>query len=88
VRRPLCALFASPENLRAASKFQQILIQLLGVAVNFVWAFGIGLLIFFVIDRTIGLRVSKEEEEKGLNIAEFSDLYSWYQKLVEEHYET
>jgi len=83
----LCVLFAAPENLRAASKFQQVLVQLFGVAVNFVWAFGIGLLLFFVIKKTIGLRVSEEEEEKGLNIAEFSDVYSWYQKLVEEHYE-
>ncbi len=83
----LCVLFASPENLKLSSRVGQIMVQLLGVAVNFVWAFGMGLLIFFVINKTIGLRVSEEEEENGLNIAEFSDIYSWHQKLVEEHYE-
>ena len=82
----LCALFASPENLKLSSRLQQVLVQLFGVTVNFVWAFGMGLLIFFIINKTIGLRVSEDEEQKGLNIAEFSDIYTWYHGLVEEHY--
>ena len=61
--------------------------QLLGVSVNFVWAFGMGFLMFWILDRTIGLRVSPEEEEKGLNIVEFSDIASWLEQLKEEHYE-
>ena len=83
----LCVLLANPDQLALASKGRQLLVQLLGVSVNFVWAFGAGLLIFFLIKRTIGLRVSEEEEEKGLNIVEFSDIYSWYQRLRDEHYE-
>jgi Amt family ammonium transporter len=83
----LCVLFAAPEDLRLPSKAAQVMVQLLGVTVNFLWAFGMGYLTFYVINKTLGLRVSEEEEENGLNIAEFSDIYSWHQKLVEDHYE-
>lgn len=84
----LCPLFAAPEFLRHDSRGFQFLIQLLGVGINFLWAFGAGLLIFFIIKKTIGLRVSPEDEEKGLNIVEFSDMYSWLQYQKEEQYET
>ncbi|MEA4921061.1 MAG: ammonium transporter [Clostridiaceae bacterium] len=84
----LCAVFADPGKLSLASRGKQILVQLLGVGSNFVWAFGMGLLMFWILDRTIGLRVSPEEEEKGLNIVEFSDVTSWLEQLKEEHYES
>lgn len=83
----LFSWFASPNELNLHSRLHQFLIQLLGVSINFVWAFGMGLLMFIVIDKTIGLRVSSEEEEKGLNIVEFSDIASWLEHLKEEHYE-
>lgn len=83
----LCALFASQDKLLLPTRGGQLLVQLLGVAVNFVWAFGIGFLMFWVLNKTIGLRVSDEEEEKGLNVVEFSDVASWLQHLKEEHYE-
>jgi len=83
----LCAVFAAPDKLLLPTRVGQILVQLLGVGVNFVWAFGIGLLMFFLIDKTIGLRVSDEEEEKGLNVVEFSDISTWLEHLKEEHYE-
>lgn len=83
----LCAVFAAPDKLLLPTRFGQILVQLFGVGVNFVWAFGIGLVMFLVIDKTIGLRVSDEEEEKGLNIVEFSDISTWLEHLKEEHYE-
>ena len=83
----LCAVFASPDKLLLPTRFGQILVQLLGVGVNFVWAFGVGLILFIVIDKTIGLRVSTDEEEKGLNVVEFSDISAWLEHLKEEHYE-
>ncbi len=83
----LCAVFAAPDKLALPSRFQQILVQLFGVGVNFVWAFGIGLVVFIAIDKTIGLRVSDEEEDKGLNVVEFSDVSAWLEHLKEEHYE-
>ncbi len=83
----LCPLLASSEHLNYSSRLTQFGVQLLGAAVNFAWAFGIGLLMFFLINKIIGLRVSPEEEEKGLNIVEFSDVYTWMQQVKEEHYE-
>jgi len=83
----LCAVFASSDKLVLPTRTGQLLVQLLGVSVNFVWAFGIGFVMFWVINKTIGLRVSDEEEEKGLNVVEFSDAASWLQHLKEEHYE-
>lgn len=83
----LCAVFADPSELSLASRGKQLLVQLLGVSVNFAWAFGMGFLMFWILDRTIGLRVSPEEEEKGLNIVEFSDVASWLEHLKDEHYE-
>lgn len=82
----LCSVFESSQNL-VMGRAQQILIQILGATVNFAWSFGVGFLMFFIIKKTIGLRVSEEEEEKGLNIVEFSDYYSWMQHLQEKRYE-
>jgi len=45
-------------------------VQVLGVAACFVWAFGAGLVLFKLIDMTIGLRVSPEEEAEGLDYGE------------------
>ncbi len=44
--------------------------QLIGIGVGFVWAFGTGLVLFLAIKYTIGLRVTKAEEEEGLDIGE------------------
>ena len=82
----LCAVFAAKDKLLLPTRGGQILVQLLGVGVNFVWAFGIGLVVFLLIDKTIGLRVSGEEEDKGLNVVEFADISSWLEHLKEEHY--
>lgn len=45
-------------------------VQLLGIGAAFVWAFGAGLLMFKLIDATIGLRVTPEEETEGLDYGE------------------
>jgi Amt family ammonium transporter len=42
-------------------------VQLLGIAVCFVWAFGLGMIMFKVISATVGLRVSPEVESAGLD---------------------
>ena len=66
----LLAFFAADEKLTAASRFDQVLVQIQGVAICFVWAFGTAYLMFKVIDMLFGLRVSEEDELMGLNIAE------------------
>ncbi len=44
--------------------------QMLGVLSVFIWTFGTAFMMFKIIDRLICLRVSKEDELKGLDIAE------------------
>jgi len=45
-------------------------VQALGVASAFLWSFGLAWILFTVIHKTIGLRVSAEEEIGGLDAAE------------------
>jgi len=80
--------FLIPEvYLEGQSRLAKLAIQSTGVAINFIWAFGLGLIMFKVIDQTIGLRVTAKEEEKGLNIVDFDDIYSWQEYLKTSHYE-
>jgi Amt family ammonium transporter len=53
----------------------------LGIAgAAFVWAFGLGMALFYGIKKTIGLRVTSEEELKGLDIGEHGmEVYSCFQ---------
>jgi len=48
----------------------QLVAQVIGVVANFVWVFGTTYVIFWVLKKTIGLRVSKKEELEGLDNAE------------------
>lgn len=83
----LLAFFAAPQFLGGQTRIVKFLVQLLGVSVNFVWSFGLGFLMFYLIKKWIGLRVTETEEDKGLNIVEFGDIYSWQEYLRTTHYE-
>ncbi|MDC7224848.1 MAG: ammonium transporter [Spirochaetales bacterium] len=64
-------IFIRPELLDGMTRMDQIGIQALGVAVCFVWAFGLGFVFYKLTDLFLGgVRVSREEEIMGLNIAE------------------
>jgi ammonium transporter len=54
----------------AASRVEQIGIQLTGIGVCFVWAFGVGFLVLSLINRRFPFRIDREGEIAGLNIAE------------------
>jgi Amt family ammonium transporter len=41
-----------------------------GIGACFVWAFGIGLIMFKLIDLVVGMRASREEEMAGLDYTE------------------
>lgn len=57
--------------------------QLIGVAAVFAWAFIIGIILFFIISKTVGLRVSREEELRGLDIEEHgNEAYPNFQVFV------
>lgn len=47
-----------------------ITVQLIGIAACFAWVFPMAFMLFKLIDKTIGLRVSKEEELDGLDDTE------------------
>ncbi|MEO2033727.1 MAG: ammonium transporter [Planctomycetaceae bacterium] len=56
--------------LSSAAGADQLLIQGIGVAAAFAWAFPVSFVIFSLIKVTVGLRVSEEEEMAGLDITE------------------
>ncbi|MEM5948197.1 ammonium transporter [Spirochaetia bacterium 38H-sp] len=59
---------------------RQLGVQALGIISAFAWSFGTALILFLIIRYTVGLRVSEEEELKGLDISEHSiESYSGFQ---------
>jgi len=73
-------LFAIDGGLFYGGGLRQLGVQLLGAGAAFVWAFGLGLLLFWILRKTVGLRVSAEEEMKGLDIGEHGmEAYSGFQ---------
>ncbi|MBI2470848.1 MAG: ammonium transporter [Planctomycetes bacterium] len=76
----LCvAPFAEKSTLlvESGSRIHQLGIQAVGVGTAFVWSFGLGMLFFWCLKKTLGIRVRPEEERKGLNVAEYEDVASW-----------
>jgi Amt family ammonium transporter len=75
-----CGLFNMESGLFYGGGLRQLGVQALGAGTAFVWAFGLGLGLFWVISKTIGLRVTAEEERKGLDIGEHGmEAYSGFQ---------
>lgn len=64
------ALLAPVERLPAGSRFDQLYIQIFGSALNFYWAFGLGYAFFWTLKKLVPIRVSAEDEDIGLNVAE------------------
>lgn len=86
-------LFASPDyggatataGLFNGGGTALLVTQLIGVGSVFIWAFGTGLVLFFLLKLTIGLRVPAEEEVKGLDITEHGqEAYSGFQIFTNE----
>ncbi len=50
--------------------FKILLVQILGILACFIWTFTTAFILFKVIDKTIGLRVTPEEEAEGLDYTE------------------
>jgi len=73
-------LFNMESGLFYGGGLKQLGVQALGAGSAFLWAFGLGLVLFFAIEKTIGLRVTSEEELKGLDIGEHGmEAYSGFQ---------
>jgi Amt family ammonium transporter len=55
-------------------------VQAIGVLAAFTWAFGLGFIMFTLIKKTVGLRVSENEELRGLDIGEHGmEAYNGFQ---------
>jgi Amt family ammonium transporter len=52
----------------------QVVVQLFGIVAAFIWAMPTALLMYFVIDKTIVLRVSSIDERRGLDFTEHYEL--------------
>ena len=50
------------------------LVEVINVAVVVLWAFGLGYLMFYLLKKTVGLRVSEIEEREGLDISEHNTI--------------
>lgn len=61
------ALLAPVDQLATGSRMEQLWVQLFGVTLNFVWAFGIGMLFFSVLVSVMRVRAGEEDERVGLN---------------------
>ncbi|MEI2386714.1 ammonium transporter [Breoghania sp. JC706] len=64
------ALIAPLAHLPTGSRLDQLGVQALGVGINFVWAFGAGLIFFHLLGKVTRVRVDEVGERKGLNEAE------------------
>ena len=84
-----CGLFAAEKTLGIGEAstglfygggFHSTLIQLVGAVSVGAWAFGVGMLIFFVLKKCKILRVDAKTELKGLDVTEHGqDAYASFQ---------
>jgi Amt family ammonium transporter len=75
-----CGLFNTEGGLLYGGGFGLLGVQLLGVGTAFAWAFGLGLALFAGVRKVVGLRVTPEEELRGLDIGEHGmEAYSGFQ---------
>jgi Amt family ammonium transporter len=86
----LTGVFATNETVlsHAGSRLDQIAVQVLGTVVCFVWAFGVGRLAFWLINKFHPIRVSADEEQRGLNVSEYDDVLSWLDHRKTQQYES
>ena len=63
-------IFATDGGLLFGGGISLLITQLIGVITVFFWAFGLGFILFKVIDAVIGLRVSEKDEIEGLDYSE------------------
>jgi Amt family ammonium transporter len=83
------ALFSDLNSLGTGlTRSAQFGSQLLGIAVCCCWAFGVSYAVLKLIDRWFPLRVSAEDEEKGLNVAEHGESTELFDLLTTMNIQT
>ncbi len=74
--------FGNPEGgLLYSGSFEQLIAQVVGVLVAFTFVFAMSYATFAAIKATIGLRVSPEDEEAGLDIVEHG-MYGYPEQFI------
>jgi Amt family ammonium transporter len=86
-----CGIFTAPRyaqlnavgdpGLWYSGSFHQLFAQAEGIAASFAFIFVASFSVFFAIKKTIGLRVSAEEEEAGLDIIEHG-MYGYPEQFI------
>jgi Amt family ammonium transporter len=69
----LVGVFSTSNGLLYGGGAAQLGSQLIGVLAIGAWAIATGFLLFFILKKTIGVRVSKRIEEEGLDIYEHGE---------------
>jgi Amt family ammonium transporter len=84
----------APTGIFYGGGVKQLAAEAIGVGANFLWVFPVAYLCFFVIEKTIGNRVSAKTEIEGLDVPEmgvpgyvFKDTYA-VEKAGREHLDT
>nr|WP_102345679.1 ammonium transporter [Bacillus sp. Marseille-P3661] len=52
------------------SRLDQVWVQFIGVTTAFIWSFGVGFIIYYIMKKLINIRPTQYEEEVGLNVSE------------------
>jgi len=77
--------FSEAKGLFFGGGTKQLLIQFIGSLATIAWSFSIMAVLFVIMKYTIGLRVSREEELKGLDIPEHGmEAYGGFQIFTNE----
>ncbi len=67
------ALFGNPEAFQSGfDRWDQFGVQVMGVGICFLWAFGLGYGLLWLVNRWNPLRVTAQEERVGLDVSEHS----------------
>jgi Amt family ammonium transporter len=69
----MVGVFATEGGLLYGGGFGMIKTQLIGVGAVFAWALVLGFVVFYIVKKTVGVRVSRSDEEKGLDITEHGE---------------
>ena len=65
--------FGADYVLADVSRIEQILYQIIGIGAAFAWSFVVSAIILLALKYTIGLRVSDEEEEVGVDLTQHGE---------------
>ena len=83
----ICVALFGDINLLPNGRLSQLFVQLAGVAVAFIWSFGVSYLLVSLWKQVFPLRVSEQAEKLGLNITEHhahTDIYDLMQVMEEQ----